>query len=115
CDVSIDALGSTRTALDSIRSLRTRGRHIQVGLMIGGDVSPSIPMWRLHALEIELYGSHGMQAHRYPDMLAMISDGRLEPDRLVTSHLSLSEGVVHLMAMDHFPGTGVAVVNDFSY
>ncbi len=114
CDVSIDALGSTQTALDSIRSLRTRGRHVQVGLMIGDDVAPPIPMWRLHALEIELYGSHGMQAHRYPDMLAMVADGRLKPERLVTSHLSLSEGAQLLMAMNDFPGPGVAVVNNFS-
>lgn len=114
CDVSLDTLGSTQTAVDSIRSLRTRGRHIQVGLMIGDDVAPQIPMWRLHALEIELYGSHGMQAHRYPDMLAMVADGRLEPDRLVTSRLTLSEGVEHLMRMNEFPGTGFAVVNDFS-
>ncbi|MDA2979211.1 MAG: zinc-dependent alcohol dehydrogenase family protein [Actinomycetota bacterium] len=114
CDVSLDALGSTQTAIDSIRSLRTRGRHIQVGLMVGDDVAPPIPMWRLHALEIELYGSHGMQAHRYPDMLAMVADGVLEPDRLVTSHLTLTEGVERLMRMNEFQGTGFAVVNDFS-
>lgn len=114
CDVSLDALGSTQTAIDSIRSLRTRGRHVQVGLMVGDDVAPQIPMWLLHALEIELYGSHGMQAHRYPEMLAMVADGTLEPDRLVTSHLTLTEGVEHLMRMNDFQGTGFAVVNDFS-
>ena len=112
CDVSFDALGSTATALDSIRCLKPRGRHVQVGLMIGDDVRPPIPMWRLHAHEIELFGSHGMQAHRYPAMLEMIANGVLEPDRLVTQTLTLSEGVDHLMRMDEFPGTGFAVVTD---
>jgi alcohol dehydrogenase len=112
CDVSFDTLGSTRTALDSIRCLRPQGRHVQVGLMIGDDVAPPIPMWRLHAHEIELYGSHGMQAHRYPEMLAMIADGTLAPERLVTATLTLAQGVDHLMAMDHFPGTGFTVVTD---
>jgi alcohol dehydrogenase len=114
CHVSIDALGSTSTALGSIQSLRKRGRHIQAGLMIGDDARPEIPMWRLHTNEIELFGSHGMQAWRYPAMLAMVADGVLQPDLLVTKTLTLSEGVDHLMRMNEFPGTGFAVIDDFS-
>lgn len=112
-DVSIDALGSTATAVSSIRSLRTRGRHIQVGLMIGDDAKPVIPMWRLHASEIELYGSHGMQAWRYPAMLDMVADGRLSPDALVTRTVNLHDGVAHLTDMASFPGTGFVVVDNF--
>jgi alcohol dehydrogenase len=112
-DVSLDALGSTLTAVNSIRSLAKRGRHIQVGLMIGDDARPVIPMWLLHANEIELYGSHGMQAHRYPDMLAMVAAGTLRPEELITARMDLGSGIEHLMAMDSFPGTGFAVVNDF--
>ena len=113
-DVSLDALGSTQTAIASMRSLRRRGRHIQVGLMVGDDLAPPIPMWRLHALEIELYGSHGMQAWRYPDMLAMVTDGRLTPDRLVTETVDLSGGVAHLREMASFPGSGFVVIDDFA-
>lgn len=112
-DVSIDALGSTGTAVSSIRSLRTRGRHIQVGLMIGDDAKPVIPMWRLHANEIELYGSHGMQAWRYPAMLEMVADGRLTPDALVTNRVDLGDGIDHLTNMATFPGTGFIVVDSF--
>jgi alcohol dehydrogenase len=113
-DVSVDALGSTQTSVNSIRSLSKRGRHVQVGLMIGDDARPVIPMWMLHANEIELFGSHGMQAHRYPAMLEMVADGSLNPDALVSELLTLSQGVDHLMRMDTFPGTGFAVVNDFT-
>ena len=113
-DVSLDALGSTQTSIASMRSLRRRGRHIQVGLMVGDDLAPPIPMWRLHALEIELYGSHGMQAWRYPDMLAMVSDGRLAPDRLVTETVDLDGGIAHLREMASFPGSGFVVIDDFA-
>jgi len=113
-DVSLDTLGSTSTAVQSIRCLRRRGRHIQVGLMVGDDVAPAIPLWRLHAYEVELFGSHGMQAWRYPSMLAMIADGRLDPASLVTETLDLESGVEHLMSMDSFPGTGFAVITEFS-
>lgn len=113
-DVSIDALGSTATSISSIRSLRVRGRHIQVGLMLGDDAKPSIPMWRLHANEIELYGSHGMPAWRYPAMLEMVADGTLDPQALVTRTLTLSEGADHLRRLASFPGTGFAVITDFS-
>ena len=34
--VSIDALGSPAAAADSVRCLRRRGRHVQVGLLPGG-------------------------------------------------------------------------------
>lgn len=112
--VSIDALGSTGTALNSIRSLAVRGRHIQVGLMVGEHHAPAIPMSDLHAKEVEFYGSHGMAAWRYPDMLAMIADGRLDPGALVTETLDLGGGVRHLMAMDTFPGTGFAVITGYA-
>ena len=112
-DVSIDALGSTQTSVSSMRSLRKRGKHIQVGLMIGDDARPVIPMWRLHANEIELLGSHGMQAWRYPAMLEMVADGRVDPAALVTRTLDLEHGAAHLTDMASFPGTGFVVIDSF--
>jgi len=113
-DVSIDALGATVTSMASIRSLRSRGRHVQVGLMLGDDAKPPVPMWRLHAMEIELYGSHGMQAWRYPAMLEMIADGRLPADRLVTRTVDLTSGAELLTHMAEFPTTGFVVIDDFA-
>ena len=40
--------------------------------MLAEHGTPPIPMGKVIAHELEIYGSHGMQAHRYPDMLAMI-------------------------------------------
>ena len=112
-DVSIDALGATTTSVDSIRSLRKQGRHIQVGLMIGEDAKPVIPMWRLHAFEIELHGSHGMQAWRYPAMLEMVRSGAVDPGSLVTGTVDLRTGAAHLERMGDFPGNGFVVIDDF--
>ena len=111
---SIDAVGSTATCLASIRSVRTQGRHVQVGLMVGDHSLPGIPMSLLHGREIELTGSHGMAAHAYPRMLAMVAAGTLQPGRLVTSTLTLTEGVHHLEQMHEFPGAGMAVVTDMA-
>lgn len=107
---SIDAVGTSATCIASIRSLRTQGRHIQVGLMLADDATPPVPMTLLHSREIELIGSHGMPAHAYPRLLAMVASGRVEPGALVTAHLSLSAGAEHLMRMAEFPGTGMAVI-----
>ena len=97
--LSIDALGSVATCLASIRGLRKRGRHVQVGLMLGDAATPPIPMDRVVAWELEILGSHGMAAHEYPEMLARIADGRLRPDRLVGRTISLEETPAALAAM----------------
>lgn len=111
--VSVDALGSKVTCLNSILSLRKRGRHIQIGLMLAGDRQPIVPMDRIIAWELEILGSHGMQAHRYPPMLDLIESGRLKPDLLVTRTLSLEEGAAELMQMDKFGQMGISVINRF--
>ncbi|MEO1576239.1 MAG: zinc-dependent alcohol dehydrogenase family protein, partial [Pseudomonadota bacterium] len=111
--VSLDALGSRETCINSIHSLRKRGRHIQVGLMVGDDQQPAVPMGRVIADELEIFGSHGMQAHRYPEMIEMIQAGRLRPERLIGRTIGLAEVPSQLPAMNDFPGTGVTVINRF--
>jgi alcohol dehydrogenase len=113
-EVSVDALGSKDTAVSSIRSLAKRGRHIQVGLMIGDSLNPEIPMSLLHGREIEMHGVHGMPSWLYPSMLEMIGAGRVSPGALVTETVDLEEGARHLMSMDTYPGNGFVVINRFS-
>ena len=62
--VSIDALGSQTTCYNSISSLRKRGKHIQVGLMTEDHKHPQLPMDKVIAHELEIIGSHGMQAYK---------------------------------------------------
>ena len=109
--VSIDALGSPETCFNSIANLRRRGRHVQVGLMLGEDARAQIPMAQVIAEELQIIGSHGMQAWRYDEMLAMILTGKLQPDRLLGESLSLAAAIPVLTAMDRQAPDGIAIID----
>ena len=111
--VSIDALGSNETCVNSIMSLRKRGRHIQIGVMAEDDAETPIPMGMVMFKELALTGSHGMQAHAFGPMLDMITAGKLDPGRMITRRVSLEEGINVLENMGAFPETGVVVINQF--
>ena len=109
--LSIDAVGLPAVVASSIRSLRRRGRHVQIGLLPANLTT--VPMATVIGRELEILGSHGMQAHRYPAMLDMIADGRLAPERLVTRVIPLTELPEALPAMGHTHPPGVTVINRF--
>jgi alcohol dehydrogenase len=106
--VSIDALGHPTTCVNSIASLRRRGRHVQVGLLPEGA---TLPMNRVIAHELELVGSHGIQASRYGAMLEMIQGRRLDPGKLITRRIGLDEVPAALMGMASFEGVGITVIS----
>ena len=111
--VSLDALGHPTTCFNSISNLRKRGKHVQVGLMLADHSTPAIPMSKVIANELEILGSHGMQAHRYDAMLAMIQSDKLAPEKLIGRRITLEESVQALINMDKFEGVGVTVVTEF--
>lgn len=111
--VSLDALGHPETMTNSILCLRPRGKHVQVGLLLGEHAAPAVPMPKVIGQELELLGSHGMQAHRYGAMLNMIKSGRLSPERLVGDEISLEEAPAALMGMDKFQSIGATVITRF--
>ncbi|EBA08391.1 zinc-dependent alcohol dehydrogenase family protein [Sagittula stellata] len=111
--VSLDALGHPVTCFNSIQNLRPRGKHVQVGLMLGEHAAPQIPMAKVIGKELEVLGSHGMQAHRYGAMLEMITSGKLDPSRLVGDRISLEDAPVALMNMDRFQSVGATVITSF--
>ena len=110
--VSLDALGSADTLASSVRSLRRRGRHVQVGLLLGAAAMPPVPMDLVIARELEIYGSHGMAARDYPPMLAQVADGALRPGLLVGEVIGLAQAGAALAAMDRPPsGAGMTVID----
>jgi alcohol dehydrogenase len=111
--VSLDALGSPQTCFNSVANLRKRGKHIQVGIFEEGQHQPPVPMGMVMSKELELLGSHGMQAHRYGGMMAMIKAGKLPISKLIGKTVGLEEGIEELVSMDEFSGTGVTVINAF--
>ena len=112
-DVSLDALGSPQTCFNSVACLAKRGKHIQIGLLLGEQSRPALPMDQVLAKELEIIGSHGMQAHRYPAMLEMIRTGQLQPAKLIGRAISLDESVTALPNMDSDSSRGVTVINAF--
>ena len=82
---------------------------VQVGLL---PTDPALPMARVIGWELEILGSHGMPAHAYPELLALVSCGRLEPGRLVTREIGL-EAAAH--ALRHVGETpGITVITQLS-
>ena len=82
--------------------------------MLGEHAHPQIPMDKVIAHELEIYGSHGMQAFRYKAMMEMIETGKLQPQRLIGKKISLDEAPAALMAMDQFAGVGIGVITSFA-
>ena len=111
--VSIDGLGHPETCCNSVACLRKRGRHIQGGLMLGDHASPEIPMAQVIANELEVYGSHGIQAHRYPALWEMIETGKLAPELLLGETISLEASIPALMEMDRFETNGITIIDPF--
>ena len=105
--VSLDAIGSEAACAASIAGLRKRGRHVQVGLL---PEPPRVPMDLVVGRELELLGSHGMAAHAYPEMLALVQAGRLRPDRLVSSRITLEQAPRALVAMSEGSPVGMTVI-----
>ena len=93
-------MGANSNAGASVLSLRRRGRHLQLGLLLTEDGLSAIPMARVIAWELDLLGSHGMAAVDYPEMLALVASGALDPSVLVTREVGLEEGAAVLASFD---------------
>jgi alcohol dehydrogenase len=111
--VSLDALGSAETCANSVSCLRPRGRHVQVGLMVGADREANLPLDRVVADELELRGTHGVQAHRYPALLELVRSETLTPQQLVRRTLTLDQAGAALMQLGSEPGPGIQVIDTF--
>jgi alcohol dehydrogenase len=81
---------------------------VQVGLL---PELPVMPMDRVIALELEIYGSHGMAAHAYPELLDLVTSGRLRPDLLIRREISLDEAAEALQTVGKLPG--ITVITSF--
>ena len=108
--VSLDALGSAATCRGSIASLRKRGRHVQVGLLLEDEREVAIPMDRVIARELELRGVHGMAVGRYDALLRLVESGAVEPGRLIGRTIALEQAGDELAAMGSFTQRGVTVI-----
>ena len=108
--VSFDALGSAATCANSIRCLRKRGRHVQVGLMLEADRNAPLPMDRVISYELELRGVHGMAVGHYDALLRLVTSGAVDPARLIGRTIGLDDAGAELASMGEFAQRGVTVI-----
>ncbi|NAS13261.1 zinc-dependent alcohol dehydrogenase family protein [Poritiphilus flavus] len=109
-DLSIDALGHTDTCLNSILSLKKRGKHVQVGLMTGEHNHPAIPMPLVIANELEILGSHGMQAHKYPEMFELVKTAGIDLNGMLTRTIGLDEVPESLSNLNRDTSAGITAL-----
>lgn len=112
--VSVDAVGLVQTCQASLHSLRTRGRHLQLGHTVAADGGQiAVPIDLMLIKELEFQNAFGMAGHQFGPMLAMIDAGRLRPDEVVSRTVSLDEVSSVLESMASFGTTGVVVIDRF--
>ena len=109
-DVAVDALGSEATAGASVLSLARGGRHLQLGLLLTPNGLTAMPMARVIAWELDLLGSHGMAARDYPEMLALVASGALDPALLVKREVGLEDGAIALADLDNQATGGITII-----
>lgn len=114
-DISVDALGINATLLSSLRSVRRKGRAVQIGMTAMGDKGLiPIAVNDIIAGEIAYLGSFGMPRSEYPNLLNQVASGKLRPGDLVTGETDLS-GIVDIYdEMSNFTVKGVTVITDFT-
>lgn len=101
--VTLDALGAAATARAAIESLRPRGRHVQVGLLLGDDADPALPIGRVIAQELQILGSHGLAVAEYAELLDDIATGRLDLAGTVGRLIDAEALPEAMLAMDRPP------------
>ncbi len=113
-EISVDALGIAETCRNSVNSLSAGGQHLQIGLTTseeGGEVS--LPVDTMVTDEREFYGSYGMPPHEYGEMFRMMSQGKLDPGRIVSETISLEEVPDKVAAFGDYENVGIPVCNEF--
>jgi D-arabinose 1-dehydrogenase-like Zn-dependent alcohol dehydrogenase len=111
-EVSIDALGIAETCLNSVLSLRKRGRHVQIGHTTRVEAgSVPLPIDVILLNELQLFGAFGLQGQRYGTVLAMCEAGQLRPGKVVHQTVGLDGVTGVLEAMGSYGTVGVNVID----
>lgn len=80
---------------------------MQIGLLSG---RPSTAVPQVIGQELSLLGSHGMAAADYGPLVALVVEGRLRPQDLVTRTIGLDEAPAALEEMAQSSSAGLTVI-----
>lgn len=109
--LSLDTAGNVQAAANSIRSLRKRGRHVQVGLLAGVDQQQPLPMELVIARELQILGSHGIAAASYGKLLDLLAAGKINPSQLIGQTISLDDVPAAMTGFGKTTGPGMTIID----
>ena len=112
--VAVEALGIEATVNASLDCLRRLGRHVQVGMPVGHTARMMVNLSAVYQKNLALFGTRGMPAWRYPELLGLIGAGRVDVSPLIARRVGLSAVSNELRAFDGPAPPGVAVISDFA-
>lgn len=105
-EVLLECSGQPPVVAAGIRALAPAGRAVLVGM--GGDELP-LPLSVIQERELEVTGTF-RYANTWPTAIDLVAAGRIDLDRLVTSHHRLDDVVTALTAARRDPGAIKAIV-----
>jgi alcohol dehydrogenase len=111
-NLSMDALGSQETSLNSINCLAKKGKHIQVGIL-GSENDIPISTAKLIAKEIEIIGSHGMPIADYKLIYDLIASKKIDPSLLIDRTVKLEHVHEELLNMNTYSNSGMVIIDQF--
>jgi D-arabinose 1-dehydrogenase-like Zn-dependent alcohol dehydrogenase len=72
-----------------------------------------VPVDQIVFKELQIVGSIGMQATRYPAMLRMVESGTIQPGKLVRETIPVEEAGAVLAGMGEFDTVGTYVIDEW--
>jgi alcohol dehydrogenase, propanol-preferring len=113
--VSVDALGSSATAVPGILSLRKGGRHLHLGGTGKEDRGViGVPVDAMLFQELSFHASFGCPTTSYPGLLSMVASGALKPERLVADTVDIGQVNDVLDRMTEYRTSGFNVITSWS-
>lgn len=111
-NLSMDALGSHETSINSINCLAKKGKHIQVGIL-GSENTIIVSTADLIAKEIELIGSHGMPLANYNTIFDLITNKKIDLSLLIDRTVKLEDVDQEFHNMDTYSNSGMVIIDQF--
>ncbi|MGQ0845583.1 MAG: alcohol dehydrogenase catalytic domain-containing protein [Sporichthyaceae bacterium] len=112
--VSIDCYARGGTTAQSVMCLRRSGRHVQAGLTTKEDSGMvAVPVDFIAGLQLEFLGASAVAHGNYPEMLSLVSCGRLNPASLVTKRIDIHQVNDSMLALENLQTGGAHVITSF--
>jgi L-iditol 2-dehydrogenase len=106
-DSLIECSGHPRALADGIAALRPAGTAVVVGL--GPGATAEVPLALVQSRELWLTGTF-RYANTYPTAIALVTDGRVDVEAIVTGHFALDDTEAALRASRDDPASVKVVV-----